>query len=353
MLALLALNAFAAEPRYDHLVRLTPENSVVGNFPAQKRPILTIKSGETVRMETGGGNRWGDEQPREWLQKNGIALDAESERAIGEIDRVVKQTKRYAGIENGHLLVGPVAIEGAAPGDVLEVRILSVVPRIPYGTVSQRPGAGGIPDNVPEPFTKVVPLDLRKNVGLFGDGIEVPLGPFMGVMATLPPPQDGSNRRSGPPGVFGGNLDCKELVTGTTLFLPVYHPGALFYTGDSHAAQGDGEVTVNAIETANTAVFQFILHKDKALIAPRAETPTHYIAFGLHRDLDDAMTMAINETNAYLADLRGLDFKNAFALSSIAVDFRVTQVVDGTKGIHAMIPKRIFNQGVPAYWYRP
>lgn len=353
MLALLALNAFAAEPRYDHLVPLTPENSAIGNFPAQKRPILTIKSGETVKLETGGGNRWGEQQPREWLRDNGIELDAESERAIGEIDRVLKETTRYASIENGHLLVGPVAIEGAMPGDVLEVRILSVVPRIPYGTVSQRPGAGGIPDSVPEPFTKVVPLDLRRNVGLFGDGIEVPLGPFMGVMATLPPAQDGSNRRSGPPGVFGGNLDCKELVAGTTLYLPVYHPGALFYTGDSHAAQGDGEVTVNAIETANTAAFQFILHKDRTLLAPRAETPTHYIAFGLHRDLDDAMTMAIHETNAYLADLRGLDFKNAFALSSIAVDFRVTQVVDGTKGIHAMIPKRMFSRGVPAYWYRP
>lgn len=353
VLALLALSTVAAEPGYDHLVRLTPENSAIGNFPAQKRPILTVKSGATVKLETGGGNRWGEQDPYQWLRENGIQLDPESERAIGEIDRVLKETKRYAGIENGHLLVGPVAIDGAMPGDVLEVRILSVVPRIPYGTVSQRPGAGGIPDSVPELFTKVVPLDLRKNVGRFDDGIEVPLGPFMGVMATLPPAQDGSNRRSGPPGIFGGNLDCKELVAGTTLFLPVYQTGALFYTGDSHAAQGDGEVTVNAIETANTAILQFILHKDRTLLAPRAETPTHYIAFGLDPDLDSAMTMAIKETNAYLADLRGLDFKNAFALSSIAVDFRVTQVVDGTKGIHAMIPKRLFTSGVPAYWYRP
>lgn len=342
-----------SEPRFDHLVRLTPENSAIGNFPAQKSAILTIKSGDTVKFETGGGNRWGEKTPQQWLQENSIELSAEDERAIGEIDRVVKETTRYANIQNGHLLVGPVAIEGAMPGDSIEIRILSVVPRIPYGTVGMRPGAGGIPDAVPQPFSKVVKLDRKRNVGLFEPGIEVPLGPFMGVMGTLPPLTEGANRRSGPPGLFGGNLDCKELVAGTTLYLPVFHPGALFYTGDSHAAQGDGEVTVNAIETANTAILKFILHKGRTLKAPRAETPTHYIAFGLDPDLDNAMQMAIHETNAWLGELRGLDFYNAFALSSIAIDFRVTQVVDGTKGIHSMIPKSLlFPKKLPApYWY--
>ncbi|HMN43695.1 MAG TPA: acetamidase/formamidase family protein [Povalibacter sp.] len=352
--AMLAIgSAQAAEPKFDHLLPLTPANSAIGNFPAQKSAVLTIKSGDTVKFETGGGNRWGDRTPQQWLDENGIQLDAEDARAIGEIDRVVKETTRYAGIQNGHLLVGPVAIEGAMPGDSIEVRILSVVPRIPYGTVGMRPGAGGIPDAVPQPFTKVVKLDRKRNVGLFEPGIDVPLGPFMGVMGTLPPLSDGANRRSGPPGLFGGNLDCKELVSGATLYLPVFHPGALFYTGDSHAAQGDGEVTVNAIETANTAILQFVLHKGKTLRAPRAETPTHYIAFGLDPDLDNAMQMAIHETNAWLGELKGLDFYHAFALSSIAIDFRVTQVVDGTKGIHSMIPKSLlFPRGAPAYWYK-
>jgi acetamidase/formamidase len=342
--------ATASEPKIDHVVRLTPENSVIGNFPAQKAPILTVKSGAIVKLETGGGNRWGERPPAEWLKEQGITLNAEEQRAIGEIERVVKETTRYAGIQNGHLIVGPVAIEGAMPGDTLEVRIHSVVPRIPYGAVSMRPGAGGIPDAVPQPFTKVVKLDLKRNVGLFSPTIEVPLAPFMGVMGTLPPLDEGTNRRSGPPGLFGGNLDCKELVDGTTLFLPVFHPGALFFTGDSHAAQGDGEVTVNAIETANTAVLQFILHKGKTLKAPRAETPTHYLAFGLDQDLDKAMQMAIHETNGFLFDLQGLDFYHAFALSSIAIDFRVSQVVDGTKGIHSMIPKKLFKQGVKPFW---
>lgn len=341
MLLLGLVSTVNAEPAYDHYVHLTPGNSVIGNFPAQKAPILTIKSGQTVRIDTGGGNRWGEETPDTWLKANKIPATGE-DIAIKEIDRVVKETTRYADIKNGHLLVGPIAVEGAMPGDMLEVRIISVVPRIPYGTVAMRPGRGGIPDAVPEPFMQVVTFDMERNVGLFGPGIEVPLAPFMGVMGTLPPDAEGPNRPSGPPGSFGGNLDCKELVSGTTLYLPVFHPGGLFFTGDSHAAQGDGEVTINAIETANTAILQFIVHKGKPLKAPRAETPTHYITFGLDPDLDKAMENAIHETNAFLGEAKGLDFNHAFALSSIAVDFHVTQVVDGTKGIHAMIPKNLF-----------
>jgi len=343
-------SADAGEPHYDHVVHLTPENSAIGNFPAQKKAILTVKSGAIVKMETGGGNRWGEQEPDTWLHENGIAVTEAQHTAIKEIDRVVKETTRYADIKNGHLLVGPVAVEGAMPGDTLEVRILSITPRIPYGTVSMRPGRGGIPDEVPEIFNRTVMLDLKRGVGIFEPGIEIPLHPFMGVMGTMPPLDEGDNRRSGPPGVFGGNLDCKELIDGTTLFLPVFRPGGMFFTGDSHAGQGDGEVTVTAIETANTAVLQFILHKGKTLKAPRAESATHYMAFGLDPDLNKAMQMAIRETNDYLKDIQGLEFKRAFTLSSIGVDFHVTQVVDDTKGIHSMIPKAIFKKGTPAYW---
>ncbi|WP_028009124.1 acetamidase/formamidase family protein [Solimonas flava] len=332
---------------YDHHVRQTPANAVIGNFPAQKQPILTVKSGETVRIDGGGGNRWGDEDPQTWLKDNGLYLNAEQRTAIEEIARVVKQTPRQPGIPGGHLLVGPIAIEGAMPGDTLEVQILSVEPRIPYGVVSMRPGRGGIPDEVPAPYAKLIPLDLKRKLGRFDPGIEVPLGPFNGVMGVLPAASEGSNRRSGPPGLFGGNLDCKELVAGTRLFLPVFRRGALFFTGDSHAAQGDGEVTVTAIETANTVVFRFVLHKGMRLSAPRAETPTHWITFGLDPDLDKAMQMAIRETNAFLKEKKGLEFERAFALSSIGIDFRVTQVVDDVKGVHAMIPKALFVDDKP------
>jgi len=341
----------AAAQSIDHHVRLTPENAAIGNFPAAKPSILTIKSGETVKIDGGGGNRRMDKDAMQWIAENGITLTPAQAEAVKETERVLKETPRQAGITGGHILVGPIAIEGAMPGDTVEVRIISVTPRIPYGTVSMRPGRGGIPDEVPAPFSRNVMLDLKRNVGVFEPGIEVPLGPFMGVMGLLPPSEEGPNRRSGPPGVFGGNLDCKELVAGTSLFLPVFHPGGLFYTGDAHAAQGDGEVTVTAIETANTAVLKFVLHKGMKLTAPRAESATHYIAFGLDTDLNKAMAMAIRQTNALLLEKQGLEFERAFALSSIAVDFRVTQVVDDTKGIHAMIPKQLFGKPREAFWF--
>jgi acetamidase/formamidase len=351
--SLLSIAAAAAEPRFDHHVRLTPDNAAIGNFPAQEEGILTIKSGETVKIDTGGGNRWNDEDPDTWLKAQDLPDRTTTSPGIAETVKVLAETKRYADIKTGHVLVGPIIIEDAMPGDMLEIRILSVVPRIGYGVVSMRPGAGGIPDEVPAPYFKPVVFDLKRNVGVFDKGIEVPLGPFMGVMGVQPPDSDGPNRKSGPPGLFGGNLDCKELVTGSTLYLPVHQKGARFFTGDAHAAQGDGEVTITAVETANTAILQFILHKNVKLATPRAETPTHWITFGLDTNLEEAMKKAIRETNTFLMEKKGLDFNRAFTLSSIGVDFRVTQVVDETKGIHAMIPKKLFTEKAEPYWYKP
>ena len=175
----------------------------------------------------------------------------------------------------------------------------------------------------------------------------------MGVMGLLPPDSDGSNRRSGPPGLFAGNLDLKELTNGSTLYIPVFHPGGLFFTGDAHAAQGDGEISGTAIETANTAILEFILHKGKTLSAPRAETATHYIAIGLDPDLDNAMQMAADQTVEWLAELKGYDLFTSIPLASIGIDYRITQIVDGTKGVHAMIPKKYFINDKSDYWYEP
>lgn len=345
--------AAQAEPHYDHYVKLTPENAVIGNFPADKAPILTIKSGETVKIDTGGGNRWGDKDPDQWLAEEKIPYTLATAPGLAETAKVLKETPRNGDIKTGHILVGPINVEGAEPGDMLEIRMLSVKPRIPYGVVSERSGSGGIPDEVPAPFYKVVMIDQKRHVGVFDKGIEVPLGPFMGVMGVQPDASFGANPRSSPPGPYGGNLDCKELVTGTTLYLPVFAPGARFFTGDAHGGQGDGEVTVTAIETANTAILQFILHKGVKIDAPRAETPTHFINFGLDPNLEEAMKKAIRENNTFLEERMGLDFAHAFALSSIGVDFHVTQVVDGTKGIHAMVPKKLFKDQTFPYWYHP
>ena len=353
-LLLLAAASATAAPKYDHHVRLTPENSVFGNFPAQKAPIMTIESGDTVRFDSGGGAAWqrGNEDPGAWLKANQIPLTAD-DPVVQELVAVIAKTQHYAGIERGHFLVGPVAIEGAMPGDSIEVRVLSVVPRLPYGTTGRTPGSGLKRAEGEPPPAKVTLLDRKRNVALFAPGIEVPLGPFMGVMGVLPPDSEGPNRRSGPPGLFAGNLDLKELVDGSTLYIPVFHPGALFFTGDAHAAQGDGEVSGTAIETANTAILQFILHKGKTLSAPRVETATHYIAIGLDPDLDNAMQMAYDQTIEWLAELKGMDPLLSTPLASIAIDYRITQIVDGTKGVHAMIPKRYFIDAKDDYWYDP
>ncbi len=370
-LALLAGQAVAMEITPDYVVHYTPENAILGYFSSTKKPVVTVKSGAVVRLEVGGGSRWGDKDPNTWLKENNIPGTVETIPALAATIKVAKETTnrlpppppapgtpppppgtapRGGG---GHQLIGPVYIEDAEPGDTLEVRILDVTPSIPYGSVSANPGSGALPDLSPRPFTKIVPLDLKRNAGIFDDGVEVPLGPFNGVMATCPADSEGPDRRSGPPGVFGGNLDCKELVAGATLYLPVFQKGALYYTGDCHAAQGDGEITVNAIETANTSTLQFILHKGKKLSAPRAENATHYISFGLDPDLDKAMRMAMIEAVDFLKEKQGYDFHHAYALASIAVDFRVTQVVDKTLGIHAMIPKKLFVKDGNPYWYRP
>ncbi len=351
LVGLAAPFAFAAIA-VDHHIPLTSENSIIGHYSASKKPVVTIKSGATVSIDGGGGMRWDYDEGNAWLRENNIPVTMESCPALAETEKAYKETLRAEGIPGGHLIVGPIYVEDAEPGDSLEVRILSVVPRIPYGAVSGGPGRGGLPDLTPVPFSFVVRLDLSRNAGVFTDGVEVPLAPFMGVMATCPPDAEGPTRKSGPPGAFGGNLDCKELKAGSTLYLPIFQKGALFYTGDSHAAQGDGEVSSTAIETANTATFQFILHKNRTLKGPRAETATHHITFGLDRDLDTAMRNATIETVEFLKEKQGYDFLRAYALTSIGVDFRVTQVVDGTVGVHGMIPKKLFFKEPNTYWYR-
>lgn len=375
-----AVSTGGMEITADHHVAFTPENAVLGYFPPKKKPVLTVKSGETVRIDGGGGIRYqraptspaAGSAPAEstppippsplpvptveevdaWLKENKIPLTVATSPALTETLKVLKDTPRPSQVTGGHLLVGPIYIENAEPGDSLEVRILDVTPRIPYGTVGGRPGGGALPQETPRPFNFLVPIDLKRNAGVFDKNVEVPLAPFMGVMATCPAEEEGEFRKSGPPGPFGGNLDCKELCAGSTLYLPIFQKGALFYTGDSHAAQGDGEVTVNAIETANTCTLQFILHKGKTLKMPRAETFDHFLTFGLDPDLDRAMHQAILETISFLQEKQGYDFFQAYALASIGVNFRVTQVVDTTLGVHGMIPKKLFINQPNPYWYR-
>jgi acetamidase/formamidase len=231
-----------------------------------------------------------------------------------------------------------VYVEGAEPGDTLEVRILSIDLAIPYG---YKGCSGFLRENCGENRTRIIPLDAKRLTAEFAPGIEIPLRPFFGSMGVAPPPGRWS---SNPPWIHAGNLDNRELVAGTSLFIPVHAPGALFEVGDGHAAQGNGEVDQTAIETSLRGRLQLVVHKSMRLTWPRAETPTHYISMGTDEDLTTATRTAIQEMIDFLVASKKLDRQAAYQLTSIAGDVCITQLVDGKVGVHVTMPKSVFTR---------
>jgi acetamidase/formamidase len=241
----------------------------------------------------------------------------------------------------GHILTGPVHVQGAEPGDTLEVRILDVKLRQDWGYNVIRPLAGTLPADFDDTHRILnIPLDRERMTGRMPWGLDLPLHPFFGVMGVAPPARWGRISTI-VPRAHGGNLDNKELGPGSSLFLPVHLPGALFSCGDGHAAQGDGEVCTTAIETALQGRFQFIVHKGTGLAYPRAETPTHFITMGMDPDLDQCLAMALRDMIVLIGEKRGLSRADAYTLCSLAVDFRITQTVNISRGVHAMLRKEL------------
>ena len=310
----------------EHRITARPGSVQWGYYDASVPPALTIRSGDTVIVET-------------------LVTGARLLRALGVPERYIRPEMETIDAEvreeGPHLLVGPIAIDGAEPGDALEIRFLEIEVVDDFAVNLFRPGGGTLPERFPYQGTRVIPLDRERNVVVLAPGIEIPMRPFFGSVGVAPPLASG-RIGSGPPGFHTGNLDNKELVAGTTLFVPVHVPGALLAIGDGHAAQGDGEVDGTAIETSLRGKLQILLHKQARLKWARAETPDHIITMGLHPDLDEAAKLAVGEMVDYLVEEKGLDEDDAYVLCSAAVDLRVTQLVDGTKGIHAMLPKDIF-----------
>jgi acetamidase/formamidase len=239
----------------------------------------------------------------------------------------------------GHILTGPVAIAEAEPGDVLEVQILKVDLDADFACNVFGLGHGFLPMEYPYSKYKVVPLDRKNMLAHFAPGVEIPLRPFFGSMGVAPA---GGKIDSAPPFAHAGNMDNKELVAGTTLYIPVAARGALFEAGDGHAAQGNGEVDITALETYLSGTFRFVVHKNRHLVWPRAETPTHYISMGFSKDLKEATELALKDMIAFLMEEKHLSRDEAYMLSSVAVDMEITQLVDGNVGVHAMCPKKIF-----------
>jgi len=310
---------------------LTPANIHWGYYDAAVPPAITIESGDRVRVETMVARGVG----RMLLAG---ASESEVPASLMVIEREV--TERGPG---AHPMTGPIFIAGAEPGDVLEVRIEEIGYLHPFGVGAFSPGGGTLPEDFPYAGLKLMRFESDGSVA-FAPGVRVPLAPFFGSIGVAPPILSG-RVSSRPPGYWAGNLDNKEFGVGTTVFLPVHVAGGLLSIGDGHAAQGDGEVSGTAIETSLTGRIRVLLRKDMSLTWPRAETPTHYMSMGLNPDLDEAARLATREMVAFLVDEKGLSREDAYILCSIAMDLRVTQVVDGTKGIHAMLPKSLFTQG--------
>ncbi len=309
----------------------TPQTVAWGHYDATSKPALTIKSGDTVVIHTLLTNSPAG------LAKAGVA-PSDIEPALKAVFDGVPQSERGPG---GHILTGPIAIESAEIGDTLEVRILKVDLAIPYAYNAFRYGAGFLTDDFPYARMKIIPLDRKAMVARFGPGINVPLHPFFGSMGVAPPAAFG-RYDSAPPTINGGNMDDKALVAGTTLFLPVHAPGALFQVGDGHAGQGNGEVDITALETSLTGTFQFILHKGETSAYPRAETPTHYIAMGFDDDLSNATRKALRNMIDFLVARKGMTRDDAYMLISVAGDVEVTELVDRNKGVHVTLAKDLF-----------
>ncbi len=330
---LLLLFSLTLQAAQNYELAATPQTICWGYYWSKAKPTLRIHSGDQVKIQTVSGNP-------ERLMAAGVKPD-DIQPALKEVYE--KVTDKGPG---GHLLTGPVYIEEAEPGDVLEVKILKITMDVPYAYNGFGPTTGVFPDEFPYQRIKLIPLDRERSIGNFAPGIQIPLRPFFGSMGIAPP---GTTRlNSAPPWIHAGNMDNKELTAGTTLYIPVHTKGALFEVGDGHAGMGNGEVDVTAMETSLTGTFQFVVHKNELIRWPRAETPQYYITMGFNEDLEKATELAIHEMIDFLMTEKHLSHDDAYMLTSIAADVDITQLVDGKKGVHVLCPKAIFTQTADA-----
>jgi acetamidase/formamidase len=303
-------------------IAATPRTVKHGFFDATVAPVLHVASGATVILETLSGEI--DDLP-----------DDGTLTILPEHREVLEKSERGAG---PHLITGPVHVAGATPGDVLQVDILDVALRQNWGWNIIKPLLGTLPEEFPDMRRVHMPIDVAAARVTLPWGTDLPLRPFFGIMAVAPPANWG-RITSVIPRAHGGNMDNKELIAGTTLYLPVFNHGVLFCAGDGHGVQGDGEVCLTALETALRGTFRLTIRKDLSFALPRGESADWIMTMAFHEDLDDAAAMALREMISWIVDRRGISREDAYMLCSLACDLRVTQTVDGNKGIHCVLPK--------------
>jgi acetamidase/formamidase len=315
-----------------HILKATCDTVHFGGFSPDLPPALTVHSGDSIDVETFSGFNIYDKAPEAFVPPEflEICLNLSIDRRVGK---------------GPHLLTGPILLPEAEPGDVLEIRLHAITPRVPMGFNAVRPGWGALPERFGEAQLRFIPLDLEKQVAEFpqNSGIQIPIQPFFGILGVA----TADARSSVPPGLYGGNMDNPELKAGSRVFLPVFLPGALFSIGDGHSAQGDGEVCGTAIETSMNGTIELIVRKDMQLKYPIAETPTDIITTGFAETLDEAFEIALHNMVNLLVDFAGITEQEAYCLCSLAANFRVTQAVNSpNKGIHGLLPKSLFSKPI-------
>ncbi len=315
-----------------HIIKATKDTVHLGGFSHSLEPAITVNSGDTVDVETYTGFHVCHKAPPEFVTP-----------ALLDIYENLSPQRKIAG--GPHLLTGPIFVRDAQPGDVLEVTLKHITPSLPVGFNAIRKNWGALPEEFNQPALRFIPLDLENNVTEFptGSGIKIPLKPFFGILGVATAE---NSRNSIPPGNYGGNMDNRELQAGSKIFLPVFVPGALFSIGDGHSVQGDGEVNVTAIETSMNGTIELKLRKDLQISTPIAETPTDIITMGFAPTLDQALEKALKNMIDFLVSCTKLSPEDAYVLCSLAVSFRITQVVNlPQKGVHGMLSKAILPEG--------
>jgi acetamidase/formamidase len=307
-------------------IAATPQTMQWGTFDASFKPVLEVESGDLVVMQCISG------PPDVIAEAQELGLNIRPELVAYHASKPPRL--------GPHMLTGPVAVKGAMPGDTLRVDIEKIDLGAEWGYCGFRPLGGTLPEDFPYRKMLHIPVDHEKRTGHvpIGPGVTLPLAPFFGVMGVAPPAEWGAISTK-EPRAHGGNLDNKEIGEGATLFLPVHVPGGNFSAGDGHGVQGDGEVCINALEMCLTGHFRFTLEKGVKLAYPRAETKTHFITMGMHEDLDEAMKKSLREMIGFITSRTNLSPADAYQFCSLAVDFHVTQTVNGEKGVHGLLKK--------------
>ncbi len=308
---------------HHHLIPTRYQNMLWGYLEADVPPVLRIQSGDTVELSSfpAGGYE---------------CLPADRNRVPAEYLEAIASLEQGPG---PHFVTGPVYVDGAMPGDVLQVDILDARPTMDWGYMAIQPPLGSLPDDFVEERMVQPDIDIERGITRLPWGTEIDMDPFFGIMAVAPPAEWG-RCSSSVPMAFGGNMDNKELKPGTTLFLPVFNEGAQFFAGDGHGVQGDGEVCLTALEMGITGRFRLTIRRDMTLTQPFAESATHLISIGLNEDLDEAARQAVREMIIHVQRHTALSREEAYMLCSVAGDLRISQLVDGNKGVHMILPKR-------------